>query len=60
MAFGDLGEIRAMGIPFQFSRTPGKLDLPAPDHGEHTDGVLGSLGFDNSQISDFRQRRIVG
>ena len=60
MAFGNLGEIRVMGIPFQFSRTPGKLDIPAPDHGEHTDTVLGSLGFNSSQIFDFRERQIVG
>ena len=60
MAFGELGEIRAMGIPFQFSRTSGKLDIPAPDHGEHTDEILDSLGFDNTQIFDFRERGIVG
>jgi len=60
MAFGELGEIRTMGIPFQFSRTSGKLDIPAPDHGEHTDEILDSLGFDNTQIFDFRERGIVG
>ena len=60
MAFGELGEIRAMGIPFQFSRTSGKLDIPAPDHGEHTDEILDSLGFDSTQIFDFRERGIVG
>ena len=60
IAFGELGEIRAMGIPFQFSRTAGKLDIPAPNHGEHTDKILNSLGFDNTQIFDFRERGIVG
>ena len=56
----NLGHIRLQGLPFRFSRTPGKLDLPAPDHGEHTDQILKELGFLDKHIGDLRSKRIVG
>ena len=33
--------------------------LPAPDLGEHTDGVLTELGFDAMQIGDLRIQGVV-
>jgi len=56
----NLGNIRLQGLPFKFSRTPGKLDLPAPAHGEHTDQVLSELGFASIKIKDLRNRGIIG
>ena len=56
----NIGRIKLQGLPFQFSRTPGKLDLPAPAHGEHTDEVLNELGYSQVQIEDFRSRNVVG
>jgi len=56
----NLGRIRLQGLPFRFSRTPGKLDLPAPDHGEHTNQVLMELGFSNNDITSLKSKRIVG
>ena len=56
----NLGRIKLQGLPFRFSRTPGKLDLPAPDHGEHTDQVLRELGFSEENIVALRTARIVG
>ena len=56
----NLGRIRLQGLPFRFSRTPGKLDLPAPDHGEHTEQVLMELGFSNDDIASLKSKRIVG
>jgi len=56
----NLGKIKLQGLPFKFSRTSGKLGVPAPDHGEHTDMVLAKLGYTGDQISELKRNRIVG
>lgn len=38
------GEVRTLGIPIQFSGTPGDIRLPAPLLGEHTDAILTEYG----------------
>lgn len=56
----DLGKINLMGLPFKFSRTPGRLELPAPSHGQHTDSVLQSLGYGQTSIAKMRSQGIIG
>jgi crotonobetainyl-CoA:carnitine CoA-transferase CaiB-like acyl-CoA transferase len=41
------------------SRTPSKVVAPAPGWGEHTDEVLGELGFSSEAIGDFHARGVV-
>src|SRR5258706_8444054 len=43
----------------RLSRTPATMKSANPDIGQHTDEILGELGFDNSQISELRQRGVV-
>jgi crotonobetainyl-CoA:carnitine CoA-transferase CaiB-like acyl-CoA transferase len=38
------GTIRTLGIPIQFSGTPGDIRRPAPLLGEHTHEVLSEYG----------------
>jgi formyl-CoA transferase len=50
-----LGTIDLVGQPFTLSRTPSRLVSSAPEYGEHTDEVLGELGFSAEDISSLRQ-----
>ena len=45
--------------PVVLSRTPSQVVAPAPGWGEHTDEVLGELGFSASAISGFHARGVV-
>jgi formyl-CoA transferase len=57
-----LGDGRAMKIPGvvpKLSDTPGGTRWLGPDLGEHTDLVLGELGYDAGQIGDLRERGVV-
>ncbi len=40
-------------------RTPGGIRHRAPTLGEHTDSVLGDLGFSAEEIAGFREARVV-
>jgi crotonobetainyl-CoA:carnitine CoA-transferase CaiB-like acyl-CoA transferase len=50
-----LGTINLVGQPFTLSRTPSRLQRAAPDFGEHTDRILGELGFSPDEVARLRQ-----
>jgi crotonobetainyl-CoA:carnitine CoA-transferase CaiB-like acyl-CoA transferase len=48
-----------METPFRLSLTPGEIRRRAPLVGEHTDEILGSLGYDADKIADLRRRHAI-
>ncbi len=56
------GASRAVPIietPFRLSATPGTIRTRAPLLGEHTDEILGAIGYAADQIADLRAREII-
>jgi len=47
------------GFPAVLSASPGSIQSRAPQLGEHTDEVLGSLGYDVAAIEHLRESRVV-
>ncbi|MGI8460028.1 MAG: CaiB/BaiF CoA transferase family protein [Solirubrobacterales bacterium] len=47
----ELGEVRQLGPPVKFSRTPGEVHRPAPAFGEHTAELLAEAGYTKEEIS---------
>ncbi len=45
--------------PVKLSATPGSIQRRAPTLGEHTDGVLESLGYSAAEIAGLREKRVV-
>ena len=54
-----LGELRLQAPPSTLSRTPASVRTPAPDVGEHTDEVLGELGFSADHVARLRRDKVV-
>jgi crotonobetainyl-CoA:carnitine CoA-transferase CaiB-like acyl-CoA transferase len=46
-------------MPVDLSETPGRFRHRAPTLGEHTDAILGELGYGADAIAGLRQRRVI-
>ena len=54
------GTVRQAGIGIKLRDTPGRLRHVAPRLGQHTDDVLGHLGYSAEAIDALRQHQVVG
>jgi crotonobetainyl-CoA:carnitine CoA-transferase CaiB-like acyl-CoA transferase len=52
-------DVPIIETPFRLSATPGEIRRRAPLLGEHTDEVLGELGYDAADIAGLRERAII-
>ncbi len=53
------GKIKQVGIAIKLSDTPGKIRSLPPSTGEHTDEILGSLGYSEQRIIELHQEGTV-
>jgi crotonobetainyl-CoA:carnitine CoA-transferase CaiB-like acyl-CoA transferase len=49
-----LGPTRVINTPIKLSQTPGSLRTAPPTLGQHTDAVLGELGYDQETIASLK------
>ncbi len=54
-----LGKLDLVGQPVILSRTPAALTLAPPERGEHTDEVLGEIGYSADEIAKFHASQVV-
>ena len=54
-----IGDIQLVAQAVRLHRTPSSLAVAPPERGEHTDKVLGELGYSAEKIADMRERNIV-
>ncbi|MGA2463214.1 MAG: CoA transferase [Thermodesulfobacteriota bacterium] len=54
-----LGKIKTVGMPVKFSKSPGRLRLPAPEFGQHTEEILLEKGYDWEDIIRLRDEEII-
>ncbi|HWF37434.1 MAG TPA: CoA transferase [Candidatus Acidoferrales bacterium] len=46
------GKVKSIGLPIKFSETPGAVNRPAPQFGQHTRDVLREHGFSDVEINE--------
>jgi len=51
--------MKVPGIVPRLSETPGDIDWVGPKLGEHTDEVLGALGYGSGEIAALRQSKVI-
>jgi len=55
----DIGTFRVVAPPFRMSATPPDTGEPPPRLGQHTEEILGSLGYGREQIDEMREQGVV-
>ena len=55
----EYGVLQIGGVPVKFDKTPSSVRRPPPMLGQHTDEVLGELGFSPDEIAVLRTEDVV-
>ena len=54
-----VGATRVIGAPIKLSENAASVRTPPPVLGQHTDAVLGEIGYDNGTIAELRKKRVI-
>ncbi len=54
-----LGKVKQLGIPIKLSETPGSVRSLAPLPGEHTEEIMGQLGYTRHEMAAFLKDGII-
>ncbi len=56
---GSATPVKIAGVPIKLSETPGAVRRRAPMLGEHTDEILGGIGYADDLIRALKEQRVV-
>lgn len=54
-----IGEIKLFNLTAKFSRTPGAIETPPPRLSDHTEAILGELGYSGEDIAALREKGVI-
>jgi CoA:oxalate CoA-transferase len=54
-----LGVIKIFNLMAKFSKTPGRIDSPPPRLSEHTEAILGELGYTAEDLKALREKMVI-
>lgn len=56
----SVGPLKMVGVPVQLSKTPGKVRMPAPDLGQHTEEILTEIcGYTWDEVIELKDLGVI-
>ena len=60
MEYPGIGKVPLPGVPIKMSRTPGDIEMPAPELGQHNQEVYSRLlGFTSEQLTQLKAEGVI-
>ena len=54
-----IGNIKIFNMTAKFSKTPAQIEMPPPRLSEHTEAILGELGYNPNEIKVLREKSVI-
>jgi len=54
-----IGDIQLFNMTAKFEKTPGKVETPPPTLSQHTEEILGSIGYSTEELVEFKAKGII-
>jgi formyl-CoA transferase len=54
-----IGKIKLFNLTARFSRTPAQIEAPPPRLSEHTETILGELGYSTGEILSLKEKQVI-
>jgi crotonobetainyl-CoA:carnitine CoA-transferase CaiB-like acyl-CoA transferase len=54
-----IGPIKIFNMTAKFSKTPAKIETPPPTLSEHTEGILGELGYTADEMKALKEKQVI-
>ena len=55
----DIGTIKIFNMTAKFSKTPAEITAPPPHLSEHTETILGELGYTAEEIKALKEKQVI-
>ena len=54
-----IGNIKIFNMTAKFSKTPAQIEMPPPRLSEHTEAILGELGYNADEIKALKEKSVI-
>ena len=54
-----IGNIKIFNLTAKFSKTPAQIEMPPPRLSEHTEAILGELGYNAEEMKALKEKLVI-
>ena len=54
-----IGPVKIFNMTAKFSKTPAQIEMPPPQLSEHTEAILGKLGYNVEDVKALKEKQVI-